>query len=172
MRRRRVNSRSKQPKRLPMLSIDDFKPDDIHRLADDLLKWFDDNEDEPVLRAFFAERNISNNLVKEMINSNEYFAAVYEIALAKQESRIIHWGLKSKNAMPIFLLKALHGYSENPQPADDETVDILFNNFPTDEEMEQAREALKDERQRDAMLEILRQEEREKQFNIRQEGKK
>lgn len=172
MRRRRVNSQHKQPKRLPALSIDDFKMDDIHRLADDLLKWFDDNEDEPVLRAFFAERNISNSLVKQMIGANEYFAAVYEIALAKQESRIIHWGLKSKNAMPIFLLKALHGYSENPQPADDDEVIGIIDNFPSDEEMEQARAALKDDRVRDSMLDILRQEEREKQFQIRQDGKK
>jgi len=167
-----VKSQPKQPKRLPALSIEDFEQDDLHRLADDLLKWFDENEDEPVLRAFFAHRNISNNLVKQMIDANEYFAAVYEIALAKQESRIIKWGLKSKNAMPIFLLKALHGYSENPQPADDDEVIGIIDNFPSDEEMEQAREALKDERQRDAMLMILQEEEREKQFKKRQEGGK
>ncbi len=166
-----MKSQPKQPKRLPALSIEDFEQDDLHRLADDLLKWFDENEDEPVLRAFFAHRNISNNLVKQMIDANEYFAAVYEIALAKQESRIIKWGLKSKNAMPIFLLKALHGYSDNPQP---EEIDdhILVNNFPSDEEMEQAREALKDDRQRDAMLMILQAEEREKQFKKHQEGGK
>ncbi len=167
-----MKSQPKQPKRLPALSIEDFEQDDLHRLADDLLKWFDENEDEPVLRAFFAHRNISNNLVKQMIDANEYFAAVYEIALAKQESRIVKWGLKSKNAMPIFLLKALHGYSDNPKPEDDDSDVFLVNNFPSDEEMEQAREALKDERQRDAMLLILQEEEREKQFKKRQEGGK
>lgn len=171
MRRRTVKPKTKQPERLPMLSIDDFSTDDIHRLADDMIAWFDANEDEPVVRAFFADRNISNILVRQMINANEYFSACYEIALAKQESRIIHWGLKSKNAMPIFLLKALHGYSDNPPP-ENEDDHILFDNFPTDEETAAARAALKDDRIRGEMLEIVRQEERDKHFRKYEDGKK
>jgi len=38
--------------------------------------------------------------------------------------------------------------------------------------MEQAREALKDDRVRDSMLEIVRQEERDKQFERHQGGSK
>lgn len=174
MRRRTVNSPAKKnqkPKHIPVQSFEDFSKNDIHKLADDLLTWYDAEPDEPLLRTFFNSRNISNETVRQMYQSDEYFAAVYDVAMAKQEERIVKWGLKTKNAMPIFLLKALHRYSDNPQPEDDSTVNLI-DNFPSEEETEQARAALKDDRMRDAMLDILRQEEREKLFRKPQEGKK
>lgn len=142
-----------------------FSPVEIKALADDLLEWMDADAENLWVKSFFNERRIKRETIAKLRDKSEYFAALYEIALDKQEERILLKGLQNKTsaAVCIFMLKAQHRWSETPPPADEADVELLVN-WPDDDEMAEAKEMLKDERLRDAMLLILKQEENERRF--------
>lgn len=142
-----------------------FSPVEIKALADDLLEWMDADAENLWVKSFFNERRIKRETIAKLRDKSEYFAALYEIALDKQEERILLKGLQNKTsaAVCIFMLKAQHRWSETPPPADEADVELLVN-WPDEGEMAEAAEMLKDERLRDAMLLILKKEETERRF--------
>lgn len=142
-----------------------FSPVEIKALADDLLEWMDADAENLWVKSFFNERRIKRETIAKLRDKSEYFAALYEIALDKQEERILMKGLNNKTsaAVCIFMLKAQHRWSETPPPADEADVELLVN-WPDEGEMAEAAEMLKDERLRDAMLLILKKEETERRF--------
>lgn len=142
-----------------------FSPVEIKALADDLLEWMDADAENLWVKSFFNERRIKRETIAKLRDKSEYFAALYEIAMDKQEERILLKGLQNKTsaAVCIFMLKAQHRWSETPPPADEADVELLVN-WPDDDEMAEAAEMLKDERLRDAMLLILKKEETERRF--------
>lgn len=142
-----------------------FSPVEIKALADDLLEWMDADAENLWVKSFFNERRIKRETIAKLRDKSEYFAALYEIALDKQEERILLKGLQNKTsaAVCIFMLKAQHRWSETPPPAEEDEHELIVN-WPSDEETAEAKELLKDQRIRDEMVNILRQEEREKRF--------
>jgi hypothetical protein len=142
-----------------------FSPVEIKALADDLLEWMDADAENLWVKSFFNERRIKRETIAKLRDKSEYFAALYEIALDKQEERILLKGLQNKTsaAVCIFMLKAQHRWSETPPPAEEDDHELIVN-WPDEGEMAEAAEMLKDERLRDAMLLILKKEETERRF--------
>ena len=68
--------------------------------------------------------------------------------------------MSKNNATAIFTLKAQHNWREIAE--DDGEDHTLIDFFPSEEDLAEAKELLRDERVRSAMLEIVRQEEKDK----------
>jgi len=143
-----------------------FTLPELECLADEMLDYMD-NPENVWLRSFFTgpERRISPKTIPSLCSQSDYFSFCYQIALSIQEERLVKIGLSKNNATAIFTLKAQHNWREiAEEEADDH---ILIDFFPSEEERAEARELLKDERVRSEMLEIVRQEERDKALGCR-----
>jgi hypothetical protein len=136
-----------------------FSIPELECMADEMLEFMQPDASEIWLQDFFSFRHIAPRTIGSLCEQSDYFAECYAIALAIQEGRFVKQGLKSTSAMPIFCLKCRHKWSEDGVNDDNDVIGI-FNNWPTEEEEAEAFAKLKDERVRDAMLEILREEQR------------
>lgn len=138
-----------------------FTLPELECLADEMLDYMD-NPENVWLRSFFTgpERRISPKTIPSLCSQSDYFSFCYQIALSIQEERLVKIGLSKNNATAIFTLKAQHNWREiAEEEADDH---ILIDFFPSEEDLAEAKELLRDERVRSAMLEIVRQEEKDK----------
>lgn len=145
-----------------------FTLPELECLGDELLDYMD-NPENIWLKAFFTgtERRISPKTIPNLVNQSDYFAYCYEIAMAIQEERLLHLGLK-KAAIAIFTLKAQHNWRETPgEEPDDHQIDINFSDWPTEAETEEAKERLSDPIIREEMLRIAKEELREQEYKER-----
>jgi hypothetical protein len=92
-----------------------FTTPEAHALADDLIKWMEEDESRIFVREFFSIRHIDRETVTRLNDRNEYFAYCHEICLDMQEIRLAKHGLTGKGtAGAIWALKNLHGWTDKP----------------------------------------------------------
>ncbi|MFH1997159.1 MAG: hypothetical protein ABII94_00485 [Patescibacteria group bacterium] len=95
---------------------------EIKSLADEMLEWFrtpnEDGKQNIWLNDFFIKKTLTRKRAYEFIAKNEYFRNVHEVCQSIQESILFKLGLKGTSAMPIFALKNISKWKDNPVDED------------------------------------------------------
>lgn len=95
---------------------------EIKALADEMIEWFetkfkngqkDETGRTPIwLIDFLIMKRINKQRIAEFEKANAYFAQVYDLCRAIQESILFKLGLQTKSPMPIFALKNISGWTD------------------------------------------------------------
>lgn len=144
-----------------------WQDEELTALADEFLKWMEEDESRVWFRKFFTQKRIGKNTVKRFRDRHEYFEEIYGLVKDIQEDRLVERGLtgKGNQVFVIMTLKNVANWRSEPQEKEEEEDHVLISSWPSEEETAEAKELLKDQRIRDEMLSILRQEESEKHFH-------
>ena len=101
-----------------------YSEDELKRLADQMLDWITTDSDGKSqnfwLNDFAAEKKLIPSQLAIFSSQSPYFAAIYQICKAIQESKLLKMALyKEVNATPaVFILKSVIGTGENDKPQD------------------------------------------------------
>lgn len=100
---------------------------EIKYLADELLDWMEQRNENLWTNDFFNERKITRTRVNDTFLLNEYFAKIYDICKSIQESRMFKAGTSKQTnpAMWIIGLKNNHGWTDKPERQETETENDL-----------------------------------------------
>jgi hypothetical protein len=112
-------------------------PQEQNNLADEFLEWYVSSDSNLFFTVFFAARFITEKVVRNWRRTNEYFAYCMDLAEMIREQRLQERLITSSSPTGlIFLLKNLHGYRNDPEPADTDLDQTTINNYPLEIEGE------------------------------------
>ena len=122
------------PKKSEIITVGEFshvigrkwEDHELTALADEFLKWMEEDESRLWFRRFFTQKRIGRNTVKRLVDRHEYLAEIYELVKDIQEDRLVERGLNGKGnqVFVIMTLKNVAGWRSEPQETPDDDSDF------------------------------------------------
>ena len=96
----------------------------IEDFGDRMFEWFKEGTSRYWLKSFCIEEMVPPQRVSDFAEQSEYFAWVLSLCKAIQEERLVALGVDKTNgqAMPVFALKNVAGWKDEPDIQANETT--------------------------------------------------
>lgn len=138
------------PKKSEIITVGEFshvigrkwEDHELVALADELLKWMEEDESRLWFRRFFTQKRIGRNTVKRLVGRNEYLEEIYSLVKDIQEDRLVERGLtgKGNQVFVIMTLKNVSGWRSEPVEPEEEEDHLLIVDWYDEEKRKQEEE--------------------------------